>query len=298
MSKPGPPGSPGPQPITDQNLTFYPAYCYTASPTYFTWVKLTAFDIHHALATRRGFEGQNLYFYLNHPVQFVYVVGVVVAYEDFHEKAWSMVVDDSSGATIEVTCPKAEQRRAVAPDGAGGAEATPSDGQLKINAAKFAEEQARAAILASVDVGSVVKVRGKIGRFHNTRRIHLERIAVVADTNAEMHFWDERIKLKTHVLSKPWGLSVKEQSALLKLAKGRAEDERGAIRKRRERDVVVHARERRHTQRIAKRYRRDEVKRGVAAELARKAGKSLMADLAMKKDISARRVNGTPTPEP
>lgn len=37
-------------------LTFYPSYCYPLSPTYNTWVRLTAADV-HALRERVGYEG-------------------------------------------------------------------------------------------------------------------------------------------------------------------------------------------------------------------------------------------------
>jgi hypothetical protein len=38
-------------------LTFYPAFCFKASPTHFAWVKMTAADVHR-LRTRKGFEGK------------------------------------------------------------------------------------------------------------------------------------------------------------------------------------------------------------------------------------------------
>ncbi len=37
-------------------LTFYPSYCYPLSPTYNTWARLTAADV-HALRERAGYEG-------------------------------------------------------------------------------------------------------------------------------------------------------------------------------------------------------------------------------------------------
>jgi hypothetical protein len=40
----------------EQHLPFYPAYCFRASPTHFTWVKITAADIQR-LKSRREFEG-------------------------------------------------------------------------------------------------------------------------------------------------------------------------------------------------------------------------------------------------
>jgi len=48
--------------MTTQRLPeyqIYPAYTFRASPTFFTWVKLTAADIHQ-LRTEKGFEGRVL----------------------------------------------------------------------------------------------------------------------------------------------------------------------------------------------------------------------------------------------
>ena len=254
------------------NLDFYPAYCYKASPTYFAWVKLTAFDVQNTLYTRRGFEGQNLYFYLNHPVQFVYLVGVVVSFEDFHERRWLVIIDDSSGATIEVTCPKPEKK-------ADGQQEKTLDEQLRRDAGNISEEQVRAKTIASIDVGSVIKVKGKVGTFRDTRQIQLERIAIVPDTNTEMHFREQRTILKVEVLSKPWTISSKQQSRLLKAAEGRDKSEGVQILKRKEREVARQAREKRQAERIAKKYEDEEVKRANAAETARKAGEMLMINL-------------------
>lgn len=47
----------------DTGLTFYPAFCFKASPTHFAWVKMAAVDVHR-LRTRKGFEGNYLPIYL------------------------------------------------------------------------------------------------------------------------------------------------------------------------------------------------------------------------------------------
>jgi hypothetical protein len=266
----------------NSTLTFYPAYCYTASPTYFAWVKLTAVDVHNTLYSRRGFEGQNLYFYLNHPIQFVYLVGVVVSYEDFHEKRWLLIIDDSSGATIEVSCPKPIKKG----DENAGHEA--ANDRAGPDGLKLAEDQARANTLASIDIGSVIKVKGKITTFRDTRQIQLERIAIVPNTNTEMHFWEQRTKLKAEVLSTPWTLSSKEQSRLLTAAEGQTQAERMQALKRQQREAARQAREDRHALLIARKYEREEVKRALAAETARKAGELLRRVQSKKKlDTSA-----------
>jgi Telomere regulation protein Stn1 len=89
-------------------------------------VKLTASGIYRTLRSRPGFgthrydgssvsyqreqshNPSSLPFYLNHPVQFVYVAGVVVAFDDY-KRLWVFTVDDSGGATINVTCRKPEK---------------------------------------------------------------------------------------------------------------------------------------------------------------------------------------------
>jgi RPA family protein len=274
----------------NSNLTFYPAYCYKSSPTYFAWIKLPAFDVHKTLHTRQGFEGQNLYFYLNHPIQFVYLVGVVVSYEDFHEKRWLLIVDDGSGATIEVTCPKPEKE-------ADGGQEKASDDLLKPDAGRLLKEQARANTMSSIDVGSVIKIKGKVATFRDTRQIHLERIAIVPDTNAEMHFMEQRAKLKLEVLSKPWSISMEEQIRLLRAAEGRDNGERGYLLKLQERNAALQARERRHAERIAKKYEQEEVKRQRAAEIARKGGEVLMSNR-LRRAMSTSRPNGIRISEP
>jgi len=266
---------------SNSTLTFYPAYCYKASPTYFAWVKLTAADVHNTLSTRRGFEGQNLYFYLNHPIQFVYLVGVVVSYEDFHEKRWLLIIDDSSGATIEVACAKPVNKD----DKNVGVE--PAKEAAGPAGLELAEEQARADILASIDVGSVIQVRGKIATFRDTRQIQLERIAIVPDTNAEMRFWEQRTKMKADVLSTPWKLSPEEQSRLVMAVEGHTKAERVRALKLQQRDAARRAREERHALMIARKYEKEEVKRAHAAEAARKAGELLMKDRAERMAMSA-----------
>ncbi|KAK5013713.1 hypothetical protein LTR60_003721, partial [Cryomyces antarcticus] len=79
----------------------YPAHCFTVSPTYNTWVKLTAAHI-HALRAEPGFEGQNVFFQLNHPIRYVRLVAAIVAIDDLGPRYTLLTMDDGSGATIEV----------------------------------------------------------------------------------------------------------------------------------------------------------------------------------------------------
>jgi len=156
-------------------LTFYPAYCFPLAPTHNTWAKLTAADV-HALRERSGFEGQNLYFYLNHPMKWVRLVGVIVAFDVFPTR-WIMVLDDSSGSTIEVTCGRSAARvsmeKGVAIKDAtslGGVTCAGEDSQIGTTAT------GRTIDLKGVDVGAVVKIKGGIGTFRGEKQLVLERL--------------------------------------------------------------------------------------------------------------------------
>jgi hypothetical protein len=302
-------GPPNGQPIpVNPQLHFYPAYCHKASPTYFTWVKLTASDIHHSLRSRPGFVNHDnnvsyqrqhshsptsLLFYLNHPIQFVCVVGIVVGFDD-HERFWLFTVDDSSGATVDVTCRKPENVKeqnegsstrpnsnaALAQDAAVKARKGKNQGR---NDATTDETDARLEVLSRVDLGSVVKVKGTITTFRSVRQIALERLEIVPDTNAEVRFWTQRTQLFADVLSKPWIVSVSEQARLLKEAEGEVEDTKGRAARREKRLAKERRREKRHAEEIAKAYEVEEKEREHAAERARADGLRLRAKAEKRK---------------
>ena len=265
---------------------FYPAYCNKASPTYFTWVKLTASDIHRALRSRPGYvnqqqQGQSpalLLFYLNHPVQFVCVVGIVVAFDN-HDRFWLFTIDDSSGATIDVTCRKPDKAEepgelrpirqngndALAQAATGKARNNNDDGSLQ-------ETTTSIDVLSRIGVGSVVKVKGTISVFRSVRQITLERLEIVPDTSAEVRFWIQRTQLLTDVLSKPWKLSAERQKQLLKEAEGEAEDGKEQAARRVKRLAKERRREKRHAEKIAKAYEAEERQRNRVAEEMRQHG--------------------------
>ena len=266
----GPANGPPPQ------LQIYPAYCHKASPTYFTWVKLTAADIHNALRARRGFEtatGQHpqslLLFCLNHPVQFVCIVGVVVAFDEHFERFWLFTIDDSSGCTIDVTCRKPDKLPAKGSLQPGP---TKSRGNLVDD-----EGDARVGMMGRIDLGSLVKVKGTVGSFREVRQVQLERLSLVADTGAEMRFWEQRTQLLEQVLSKPWTLSPLEQRRLQKEAEGEVEVSKDRLARHKERIVKKLARERKDAEKIARQYEVEEVERERYATKAKEHGAILQS---------------------
>ena len=168
-------------------LTFYKAWCFDLSPTYNTWARLTAADV-HALREREGFEGTvpnmleksksktritgqtpSIYFHLNHPIRWVRLVGVVVAFDVFDYR-YIMVLDDSSGENIEVTCGREKEQ---------SADVKLETQQRKV--AKIDSKMGKSAMgntvdLNGVDVGTVVKVKGTVGSFRGMKQVQLERL--------------------------------------------------------------------------------------------------------------------------
>ena len=161
--------------------TFYPAYCFTLSPTHNTWAKMAAADV-HALQERAGFEGQGIYFYLNYPIRWVRLVGVIVAVDVYPTK-WIAVLDDGSGRTVEVVC-----GRPPAPQGSGGREGVVGDAVVLGGKDGVREDPrvgttatGRTIDLAGVDVGTVVKVKGGVGTFRGEKQLALERLCTYLD---------------------------------------------------------------------------------------------------------------------
>ena len=121
--------------------------------------------------------GQNLYFHLNHPIKWIRLVGVIVAL-DVYPTRWIALLDDSSGATIEITC----ARPAPAPT-AHNANATSRTGDSTVPSGLDASSKGVTAMgldvdLSGVDIGIVVKVKGGVRSFRDERQMSLERICM------------------------------------------------------------------------------------------------------------------------
>ena len=305
---------PEPHPIESTSLTFYPAYIHRSSPVYFSWVKLTCHDIHNTLQPHKGFSAGNdhlqqwghrdqqlLLFYLNHPIQFVALVGVIVAFEDYFDKFWLFTIDDSSGATVEVKCRKPVQANGQVDErdkarGKDHGDSHALHGQSSVGNTTTnkdnldasgnpkhatsnvdAEESARTETMSKIDVGVVVHVKGTITTFRETRQIYLERITVVPDTNAEMRFRESLVTLRCRVLSHPWIIPAGKQRELLDEARREAEGDMGRERRQAERHARRKRREERDTEKIGRHFEKEARLRDRGAEKAREEGRRLLA---------------------
>ncbi|RYP92834.1 hypothetical protein DL770_001005 [Monosporascus sp. CRB-9-2] len=205
---------------------FYPQYCFFLSPTFNKWCPLRATDIHD-LASHPGFEGQDVFFSLNHPIKWVRVVGVVVAVDAFHGRR-VYTVDDSTGQCIEcsVEVPK--------PPKTGARDEDPARNPAAADAAQDTVSD----VPADIDVGMVVDVKGRVNLFRDRKQIKILKVQRVGSTEREVQFWNKIVDFRRDVLCRPWVLDRRDvrQAKKQHLADVDTEERR---KRRRERDDVL-----------------------------------------------------------
>lgn len=287
--------------------TFYPAYTHSSSQTYFKWANLTAYEIHHTLQIRdgythswlsagyrRGRDTPQLLFYLNHPIQFVQVVGVVVNFEEWFEWFWLFTIDDSSGSTVDVICQKPEKKRLGNSEQAG--EETNDEKEQQEEIAKLSEQ-----VACKVQIGAVLQVKGTVTLFQRnkpadnlvtfntntrsaasaqkqeqpTRQITLQRLTLVDDTNQELNLITARTKLRKEVLSRPWILSQKALEKLHRKALGEVEHGRKRARRHAQKKQKLEEEEQQDAEQILYEYEQEEEERETEAVRIRQAAEEL-----------------------
>ncbi|KAJ5984181.1 hypothetical protein N7481_006280 [Penicillium waksmanii] len=297
----------------DADPTFYPAFCFKASPTHFAWVKMALADV-HKLHRPEGFKGQSLFFYKNHPITFISVVGVIVARIEITRRT-ILTIDDSSGSTVDIVILQADPKEKITTENIAQvrvssyptaastasfnlptkppatADPDPSAEEppdlLAMNQIVHVSATDRTIIdISKLVPGTTVKVKGTVNRFRSTMQVNLERFTLVHDTNSEMQFVDERLRFLVEVLSVPWVLLDEEVEVL------RREAERGGLevadeRRRAEKRVRMRAeREERDQRHIQKRYEKEERKRAKAAGACKEDGVKIMHDIRKKRALS------------
>ncbi|EQL31572.1 hypothetical protein BDFG_06147 [Blastomyces dermatitidis ATCC 26199] len=292
-------------------LTYYPAFCHKISPTFFAWVKIAAIDMHH-LKLRPGFEGQNIYFYLNHPIQFICAAGIIVA-RDEQERRSILVLDDSSGACLEVVCSKNVQvpntNAITTTNNSNSSNNYNNNNTSPTQPTHLASATNRPLNITPLLPGARAKLKGTISCFRGMLQLHLERYEILRDTNAEVRFWDERTRFRLQVLSVPWvvargeveRLRVEAEGVAVAAAAGRKDGDgylnadghvvarRRKAEREREREKERERRrgegEERDRLRIEKRYEREQVVREKLARRCREKSALVRRDGKRRKRV-------------
>lgn len=194
------------------------------SPTWFKWNKLTIADV-NKLRQEPGFEGaislaqtasksilmfligQNIYFFLNHPIQFVRLVGVIVQIDLIgNGKYCLLTIDDGSGSNIELKIER--ERDPLTLDRVEYLPATDvKDLQVFIELSLPLLKLGR----KPLGLGDVVKAQGTLTEYRSHKQLLLKLISHVKDTNEESEHWQKAAEWKQNVLSRPWVLSQAQQ---------------------------------------------------------------------------------------
>ncbi|KAK5119739.1 hypothetical protein LTR85_007315 [Meristemomyces frigidus] len=246
--------------VPQRLLQIHPRRYFTASPTWNKWNKLTAADV-HALRTERGFEGQRIYFYSNHPIQFVTVVGLLVEIETIAEGKYTLLtLDDGSG---ECMVAKIKRRERAQDDEAeatlSNTEAESVDVHINLGLpAVFLDDR-------PVEVGAVIKAKGTIDSFRNVRQLELKRMFIVKDTNAEAEEWAKMAELKRETLSRPWTLTQADRDMVDEKIRLEESEQREHASKKKEWDGRISEKRRRHDEKYELKRREKEIKYNAGA---------------------------------
>ncbi|EAA31107.1 hypothetical protein GE21DRAFT_8619 [Neurospora crassa] len=234
----------------------YPQYCFHLSPTINKWCHLRAADI-VALSSHPGFQGQDLYFHLNHPIKWVRICGIVVAidvYGDSSSRSRGQIqvitIDDSSGHTIECVIP-------LPPP---AAPSVPSLGKQE-RQQQQQPPQCLPLIDSQIDIGHILDIKGSLRTFREQRQVKVEKIVHLKTTEQEVAFWERVVQLRKEILDKPWKLEDKVVRRLRREAMG--VDERDT---KREREKEEARRERKRRRRLEEERRRLEKERTVEGQ--------------------------------
>lgn len=186
---------------------YAPRYYDALSPTWFQWNKLTAYDILHHIRSEPNFGGQDVWFWLNHPIQFFQVVGLVVQIDSVANGRYILLtIDDSSGVNMEVKIERKAEGRKRESEG--------SENSYTENVDVFLDMGLPVVMLHGkrVEIGEVMQVKGTLTTFRSEKQIVVKRLRRIPDTNQEAAWWSLMADWKRTTLSRPWVIAPEDMA--------------------------------------------------------------------------------------
>lgn len=131
-------------------------------------------------------------------------------------------LDDSSGMCIECTtrAPMAKTGSAVADE---DEEDKDTEGSSWVENPTVENPRVP---WDEVDVGAVVKIKGRVGEFREQRQVEVIKIEVLGSTDEEVKCWGDMEKFKREILDVPWVVSKKQEMDCKREAEEEAKKER------------------------------------------------------------------------
>jgi endo-1,3(4)-beta-glucanase len=228
------------------------------------------------LIAHLGKTEKPLFHYQNHPIKWVRVTGVIVAVDEYPGKN-VYTVDDSSGMCVECVCvapvrvPKMgtigvpthlDQIASINQTASSISESKKqkgmAEGERKGNGGDKTAPSVEEPIVPwdLMDVGTVIKVKGRIGDFWKQRQVEVVKVEVLWSTDQEVKCWNEVMDFRRDVLGKHWVVSRAEEE---KCRRARERELRGKGKKAR--DKGKDREEKRKEERDEVRRKRKEIER-------------------------------------
>ncbi|KAF7957682.1 hypothetical protein EAE96_003254 [Botrytis aclada] len=177
-----------------------PPNLYELSPTIHKWCALRCADI--VSLTTRGvyFEDKLIHHYLNHPIRYIKLIGLVVSIDTFARRR-VYTIDDSSGVCIECVA-----LLPLSPSGAPpNSHPPPPPSSPSISTPQIPWND--------ISECKVVRILGIMGSYMQSPQLQIVKMGVVGSTEVERKWWDECRGLKdpeTGVLGREWVVGREE----------------------------------------------------------------------------------------
>ncbi|KAF7874949.1 hypothetical protein EAF04_002123 [Stromatinia cepivora] len=180
-----------------------PLNLYHLSPTIQKWCALRCADI--ATLDTRGvyYENKPIHHYLNHPIRYIKLLGLVVSIDDFARRR-VYTIDDSSGVCMECV--------AFLPPPPSGPSSTSTSSSTSILPTEPSITHPQIA-WDTISECKIVRILGVMGKYMTMPQLQIVKMGVVESTDVERKWWDECAGLKdpsSGILGREWVVSEEE----------------------------------------------------------------------------------------
>ncbi|CZT24965.1 uncharacterized protein RCC_10694 [Ramularia collo-cygni] len=179
------------------------------SPTWFQWNKLTAHDLLHHVHSVPDFAGRDVWFWLNHPLQFFQIMGLVVQIDSVADGRYTfLTIDDGSGVNMEAKIERRPAWRDEEPEWKENSQVEDVDVFVNLGLPVVLLHGKQ------VEVGEVMLVKGTLTTFRHEKQLVVKRMRRMKDTNEEVVWWGRMADWKRTVLSTPWVITEAEKASV------------------------------------------------------------------------------------
>ncbi|KAJ8064654.1 hypothetical protein OCU04_006977 [Sclerotinia nivalis] len=190
-----------------------PLNLYHLSPTIHKWCALRCADI--ATLNTRGvyYENKPIHHYLNHPIRYIKLIGLVVSTDDFARRR-VYTIDDSSGVCIECVAllppPPPANPSSSTTSTSTSTSNLPTTQSLTPSEPSITHPQIA---WDSISECKIVRILGVMGTYMSMPQLQIVKMGVVGSTDVERKWWDECAGLKdpsSGILGREWVVSQEE----------------------------------------------------------------------------------------